>query len=44
MNEIRTSLYDGSTAVAVLNHVDGFEPKNYMCITQAEDARGCVSM
>ena len=40
MNEIRTSLYDGSTAVAALNHVDGFEPKNYMRVTQTEDGQG----
>lgn len=40
MNAIHTPMYDESTAVSALNHVDGFDPKRYMRTTSTEEGQG----
>lgn len=40
MNAIRTPMYDQNAAVAALNHVEGFDPKQYMRTTSTEEGQG----
>ncbi|HJD20366.1 MAG TPA: hypothetical protein H9915_00950 [Candidatus Gemmiger faecigallinarum] len=40
MNAIRTPMYDENAAVAALNHVEGFDPKQYMRTTSTEEGQG----
>lgn len=40
MNVIRTPMYDENAAVAALNHVEGFDPKQYMRATSTEEGQG----
>lgn len=40
MNAIHTPMYDQNAAVAALNHVEGFDPKQYMRTTSTEEGQG----
>lgn len=40
MNAIRTPMYDENAAVAALNHVEGFDPRQYMRATSTEEGQG----
>lgn len=40
MNAIHTPMYDENPAVSQLNHVDGFDPKQYMRTTSTEEGQG----
>lgn len=40
MNAMKTPMYDENAAVAALNHVDGFDPRQYMRTTSTEEGQG----
>lgn len=40
MNAMKTPMYDENAAVAALNHVEGFDPRQYMRTTSTEEGQG----